>query len=584
MHKYDDPYITDWYAISFRWLILLGLIISMFGEELWDAVWIWPLIVLVIWNIAMTILASLSARVRFHRQISIGIDLMMAGLFYGLQGGVSGPGVWAGILPILTAAVYFEFLGGLIAAGLFSAVEIFVASIGSTTAIETIILKLAPLVVATLVAGFLAGFLNHYLVDHLRKKRLEKLEKEEKKRRIENERLRSIYSLTSSMSESLSYRRILDSVLNLSTSALSPDPDDLSDDKLVSAVLLFRGSQLEIRSARRFTNADLKVALLGEEGLLKKVFDDGEPVLSSDISYDAELGRIIALRSCTSAYCFPLRSGFNIYGALLFAHPEPGFFTSDRTEIIDIIGGQAVVAIQNARLYQDLIEEKERMVEVHEEARKKLARDLHDGPTQSVSAMAMRINLARRMLEKKPEMASEELIKIEDLAQRTTKEIRHMLFTLRPLILESQGLIAALQAMADKMRETYSQNVVVEVEERAANRLEMGKQGVVFYIVEEAVNNARKHAKADSIVCRLKALDTGMLLLEIKDDGVGFDVSSVKKSYDQRGSLGMVNLSERTELLSGLLHIDSAPGKGTSVQVYIPITEEAADRLHQRNK
>jgi signal transduction histidine kinase len=352
----------------------------------------------------------------------------------------------------------------------------------------------------------------------------------------------------------------------------------------VGAVLLFKGGMLRIGSARRFTNADMRVTFQGSEGILKKLFDEGDPILSNDIGYDPELGRVIALRNCTTAYCFPLRSGFNIYGALLFAHPAPNYFTSDRQGVLDIIGRQAVIAIQNARLYQDLVEEKERMVEVHEEARKKLARDLHDGPTQSVAAMAMRINLARRMIVKDTAGAADELVKIEELAHRTTKEIRHMLFTLRPLILESQGLDAALKAMADKMHETFSQEVTVKVDERVSSQLEMGKQGVVFYIVEEAVTNARKHANATTIAVTLRPFETNLGLLEIADNGVGFDVQSMNKAYDQRSSLGMINLRERSELVNGLLHIDSAPGKGTRVQVYIPLTEEAAERLHHGPK
>jgi signal transduction histidine kinase len=241
-----------------------------------------------------------------------------------------------------------------------------------------------------------------------------------------------------------------------------------------------------------------------------------------------------------------------------------------------------VIAIQNARLYQDLLEEKERMVEIHEEARKKLARDLHDGPTQSVAAMAMRLNITRRMMEKDLKGATEEIIKLEELAHRTTKEIRHMLFTLRPLILESQGLAAAVQAMSDKMMETYSQKVTLNIEERVTTQLEMGKQGVIFYIIEEAVNNARKHAGAPVIAVNLRQMEAGLALLEIVDNGVGFDVEAMSEAYDKRAnsSLGMVNLRERSELVNGLLQIDSALGKGTKVQVYIPLTEDAADRLH----
>jgi signal transduction histidine kinase len=200
--------------------------------------------------------------------------------------------------------------------------------------------------------------------------------------------------------------------------------------------------------------------------------------------------------------------------------------------------------------------------------------------------MAMRINLTRRMIAKDSDAATDELVKLEELAHRTVTEIRHMLFTLRPLILESQGLTAALQSMADKMQETFNQKVTVSVEERVTSQLEMGKQGVIFYIVEEAVNNARKHAHATTISIRLKQMDPGVALLEITDDGVGFDVKSVTQGYDKRSSssLGLVNLRERAELVNGLLQIDSTPGHGTKITVFIPFTDEAADRIHHARR
>ena len=134
--------------------------------------------------------------------------------------------------------------------------------------------------------------------------------------------------------------------------------------------------------------------------------------------------------------------------------------------------------------------------------------------------------------------------------------------------------------MADKIKETYSQTVIISVEENILRNFEVGKQGVVFFIVEEAVNNARKHAQAKNIWVNLRPFEKEMALLEVRDDGIGFDVASVNRTYDQRGSLGMVNLRERTELVNGVLNIQSAAGKGTRVQVYIPLTDEAADRLH----
>ena len=100
--------------------------------------------------------------------------------------------------------------------------------------------------------------------------------------------------------------------------------------------------------------------------------------------------------------------------------------------------------------------EKERITEVQEEARRKMARDLHDGPTQSLAAIAMRLNYARRLLERDEPTALDELQKVEDLARSTTKELRHMLFTIRPLILESQGLVPALFQLAAKIKDTNS--------------------------------------------------------------------------------------------------------------------------------
>jgi signal transduction histidine kinase len=578
MRTFDTPYIADWYAVSLRWLVLLGMVMSLaMGEALFEAP-VWLLIGLVFWNVMMTVFAGLNARMTYHRHVSVMIDSLIAATFFWLQGGLYGPVLWAGLLPILIGAIYFELRGALIIAGVFSVLE--VASLW-TGLISLAFLQISFVVVLiTLGIGSVFGFISRQLIGRLRQMREARIEEEERRIRMENERWRALYELSSTLTGTLSYKRVLDSVLDLGYVALNPDPDAETDEKLVSAVMLFKGDKLVVRSARRFTSADERAKLEASEGILKRVIDEGEAVLTDNVSFDPELGRLIALRTCTAAYCFPLRSGFDVYGAMLFAHGDPTYFTRERTDLLDMIGRQAVIAIQNARLYQDLIEEKDRMMEVHEEARKKLARDLHDGPTQSVAAMAMRINLTRRMFERDEKSALEELVKIEELAHRTTKEIRHMLFTLRPLILESQGLTAALQSMAEKMRETYQQNVIVEIDEKVVADMEMGKQGVIFYLVEEGVNNARKHAAAQNIWVRLKQMEPGLSILEIQDDGIGFDVQAMNAAYDKRGSLGMINLRERTELVNGMLNIQSKPGKGTFIQVYIPLTEEAADRLH----
>ena len=352
---------------------------------------------------------------------------------------------------------------------------------------------------------------------------------------IDNRRLRVIYNLISKVTSTLKYQNVLETALDLGSRVLATP--NIPAERLVSAVLLFSEieygkSALTVGSARHFTQSDMRAVLPGASGLLGEVINEGVAKTNTDLARDPELNRIVAMRTCTVAHCLPLRAGLDTYGVLLFAHTDPDFFTPSKCELLDIISHSSVIAIQNARLYSDIQKEKDQMIEIQQQEHKKLARDLHDGPTQSMAAIAMRLNFARRLLERDPKATGDELLKIEELARRTTKEIRHMLFTLRPLELESQGLIGALKAMAEKTHDTYNQNVIVEAEENVVSDLEMSRQTIIFYIAEEAINNACKYAQASHIWIRMKAYDKDLVMLEVQDDGVGFDKTSVESTYD----------------------------------------------------
>jgi len=238
--------------------------------------------------------------------------------------------------------------------------------------------------------------------------------------------------------------------------------------------------------------------------------------------------------------------------------------------VLAAIGYQTTIALQNAVLYRSLQEEKERIVAVEEEARKQLARDLHDGPTQSVAAIAMRMSYISKLLQKRPDEVPDELAKVEELARKTVREIRMMLFTLRPLVLESQGVGAALQQLATTMQETHGQAVSIRIAKDVESALDKQQQGVIFYIVEEAVNNARKHARAELISVSL-GIQQDMLVCRIADNGVGFNLNAVNSNYEQRSSLGMVNMRERAAMLDGQLRIESAEGRGTTITIAFPL-------------
>lgn len=582
MRTADIPLNIDWLAISFRWLALLGLSISLAYQMSFPLALVVLFLVAALWNTLLTILAQFNWRLPAHRFLNVASDLLIANFLYYFIGPLQSPPIWLGLLPIISAGLFYE------TRSLLLVVLLSIITLGGQAFI--FLPPLAALIYA-LAAGIfflLIGLLVNFLSGRVLAKGQQEFRKQLKTRReaerIERERRQVLYNLISTLSATLNYQRVLDTALDLSATALANATE--TDQKLVSAVLLFSSresneARLQVGSSRRFTPADVRVSLTGTKGLIGRVIDEGEPQVLKQIAKDPELACIVSLRACQSVYCLPLRSGLEAYGVLLFAHPEVDFFTSERREILEIIANQAMIALQNARLYRDLELEKERMMEIQEEARKKLARDLHDGPTQSVAALAMRVNFARRLIERDSKSAADELYKIEELARRTTKEIRHMLFTLRPLVLESQGLVAALESMADKMHETFDQNVSVEVDADLISMLEMSKKAVIFYLAEEAVNNARKHAQAEHVWVRIKAMDAEIAQLEIEDDGNGFDSHNVETTYDSRGSLGMVNMRERAELVNGILTIDSVSGRGTCVRVLIPLSEEASDRLRR---
>lgn len=578
MQSASQKTVLDWTALTARWVFLFALGVWLAFNPPLNPVILALALVGLLFNLAFTgVLISIT----MPRWMCIGsvlLDLALAQLALAL-GDLRLSLVWIVLLPVVSGALYYHWLGAL-------AVSIVNAVVmgGLSYLYFPGELPLAALVglAASLIVGLPLAYVGKRLSAIGGRKGSSLSPEAERK---ERERRSTIFEMISALNESLNYQRVLENALDLSAKTL----DSLQTpqvDKLVSAVLLFAQSEhgapmLQVATSRNLIPADRNAMLPGSLGMLSDVIEEGQPQLSQAARSDPELSRLNSFQSCGSAYGLPLRTGLDAYGVLLFAHAEPDFFTPDRCEVLDIVGKQSIIAIQNARLYQDLEQEKNRMMEIQEDSRKKLARDLHDGPTQSVSAIAMRVNFARRLMERDTKAAADELYKIEDLARRTTKEIRHMLFTLRPLVLESQGLVAALQSMAEKMHETFNQNVVIQADPGAAEGMEGSKQAVVFYIAEEAVNNARKHAQAPHIWVRMKSLRDNITLLEIEDDGVGFDVNAVGATYENRGSLGMINLRERTQLVNGVLRIDSTRGQGTRVQVVIPLTEEAADRIHR---
>jgi signal transduction histidine kinase len=311
-----------------------------------------------------------------------------------------------------------------------------------------------------------------------------------------------------------------------------------------------------------------------DKGVAGWVATHREPLIVDDVNRDDRYYRDIAQDydfSTASILCVPLIAKGRVIGVLQVLNKEPGkYFTPDDQEILTNFAAQSAVAIENARLYESLREERDRIIAVEEDIRRRLARDLHDGPAQMLAAIIMSANFVKQAIaHESVGHAVAELDEMLPVAEKALRQVRTLLFDLRPVILETQGLVPALESYAQRLRDAEGLNVVFNTEGEFG-RLSHNAEVAIFSIVQEAITNAKKHARASRIDIDVTPGD-GELVVVIRDDGVGFNMKDVNAGYDERGSLGLLNMQERAEIVEGSLSVSSQPGQGTTVSMRLPI-------------
>jgi signal transduction histidine kinase len=391
--------------------------------------------------------------------------------------------------------------------------------------------------------------------------------KELRSLRAANDRAVSLQAMASTLSATLSFERVVEQSLDVCSLAL--EEMGIPRESLVGAVFLYEDGSLKPLARRRFLGTDEEKVLNGREGVVGAALQQAELTVTNNPLTDPELKEFAAFRKCLTAVCVPLRAGFQLFGAMVIGTETAVQFDDDHFDLFRAVADQAVIALQNAQLYQRLETEKQRLIEADEVARRELARDLHDGPTQRIATVAMRLSFIRNMIDQDPIRAKEELRKVETLTKETSAEVRDMLFTLRPLVLETQGLGVAVESLLKRYRDTSGINMQL-TGGKHGNLLSKQAQGVVFAIVEEALNNARKYSQATLIEVRFWQEDN-LFVASVHDNGIGFDTFSVERDYSTRGSLGMVNMRERADRIDGSLSVESTPQSGTTVTLVVPL-------------
>jgi len=213
-----------------------------------------------------------------------------------------------------------------------------------------------------------------------------------------------------------------------------------------------------------------------------------------------------------------------------------------------------------------------RIIEAQEEERRRVAREIHDGPAQAMANIVMRADYCTRLYRIDPEKVVEELAALQQLVRSCLDEVRKIIFDLRPMALDDLGLVPALKRFLKQYEEQYGlavEMVFFGQSERLAPPIEVS----LFRVVQEALNNVRKHAQASRVLVKVE-VTPGRVNLLVRDNGRGFDVESVLNGEERRG-YGLTGMRERIALLRGQIKFRSVPGQGTSIIISVPLDHKS---------
>ena len=233
-------------------------------------------------------------------------------------------------------------------------------------------------------------------------------------------------------------------------------------------------------------------------------------------------------------------------------------------EMIERILSQGPVSIKDPKSASATVELLEMLIQAQEAERKRLSRQMHDGPAQALSNLILETEIAMRLFEVNKEQAYQELGTLRDSASKTFQQVRDFVFELRPMMLDDLGLIPTVKKYAEAIQDSSGNSIKFGVT-GTERRMEPYLEVMIFRAVQELLRNALTHSQANQITVEMDVGDAFVMVL-VEDDGRGFEIEDL----DHEQGMGLKIIKERVEMISGEFELASQIGEGTRVSFKVP--------------
>ncbi len=320
------------------------------------------------------------------------------------------------------------------------------------------------------------------------------------------------------------------------------------------------------------------------EGIAGKVAQSGRSVLLEDISSEPSAARLdlIGSEGLRAFVSVPLRAKDTVLGVMNVASHVPHRFTKEDVHLLHTIGDQLGTAIEQAVLYERLRKARERLRKLarqnlvaEEEERRRIARELHDETSQSLSGIALQLEALIEIYSKSANPDTQliaGLKKVQALTVQVHKEVSRVISNLHPTVLDTLGLVAAARQHVKNTLQPLNISASVELK-GTEMRFPPDVEAALFRVIQGSVGNIIKHSQAKNVSIVL-AYQPDEFSLTIRDDGQGFDVSRLTDVEETGRGRGLFSMRERIGFLGGTSGVESKIGAGTTVWARIPIGQE----------